>query len=68
MICVTKMDGRKLCLNADWIQSVESTPDTVITLTTGFVLMVQDTQEAVTNAVVAYKRRVFQQSDQEGAE
>ena len=67
MICVTKMDGRKLFLNADWIQSVESTPDTVITLTTGFVLMVQDTQEAVTNAVVAYKRRVFQQSDQEGA-
>ena len=35
MIEVTKMDGTKTLINQDLIETVESTPDTVVTLTTG---------------------------------
>jgi len=51
------MDGRPLMLNAEWIQSVESTPDTMITLTTGFKLLVRDRLDEVVAAFHAYKRR-----------
>ena len=45
MIQVTRLDGSTLTLNAEWIQSVESTPDTLITLTTGFKLVVKDSMD-----------------------
>ncbi len=43
-------------LNADWIQTVEPTPDTLITLTTGFKLMVRESVEDVVHAFKMYKR------------
>jgi flagellar protein FlbD len=58
MIELTRMDGKSIMLNADWIQSVESTPDTLITLTTGFKLIVKDTVEQVVSAFKRYKREV----------
>lgn len=57
MIRVTRLDGTPLMLNGDWIQSVESTPDTLITLTTGFKLLVRDKVEQVIEAFHQYKRR-----------
>ena len=56
MIRVTRFDGKPMMLNADWIQSVENTPDTLITLTTGFKLIVKETVEEVVKAYKAYKR------------
>ena len=56
MIRVTKFDGRQIMLNADWIQSVEATPDTLITLTTGFQLLVKDPVEKVVTAFKEYKK------------
>ena len=35
MIDVTKMNGGSITVNADLIETVEETPDTIITLTTG---------------------------------
>ena len=35
MIDVTRLNGKELTINADLIEIVEETPDTVITLTTG---------------------------------
>lgn len=43
-------------LNADWIQSVEKTPDTLITLTTGFQLLVKEKVEDVVKLFKEYKR------------
>jgi flagellar protein FlbD len=59
MIRVTRLDGTPLVLNADWIQSVESTPDTLITLTTGFKLIVTEDVERIVAAVKVYKRESF---------
>jgi len=41
------------------IEFVESTPDTIITLTTGRKLMVRQTVDEVVESVVAYRQRVF---------
>ena len=43
MIDVTRMNGTIMSLNDDLIESVEETPDTVISLTTGKKVMVKET-------------------------
>jgi len=58
MIRLTRLDGTPVVLNADWIQTVESTPDTLITLTTGFKLMVRDSVDDVVGRFYEYKRGV----------
>jgi len=59
MIRVTKMDGKEVMLNADWIQSVEATPDTLVTLTTGVQFIVLDSVEDVVHAFHIYKQKVL---------
>ena len=56
MIRVTKFDGKSMMLNAEWIQSVESTPDTVITLTNGLKILVRESLTDVVAAFKEYKR------------
>jgi flagellar protein FlbD len=56
MIQVTKFDGTAIMLNAEWIQSVENTPDTLITLTTGYKLIVREPVAKVVEAFNAYQR------------
>lgn len=58
MIELTRMDGKAIILNADWIQSIESTPDTLITLTTGVKLIVKDSVPDVVKAFKRYKREI----------
>jgi flagellar protein FlbD len=50
----------ELVVNAELIETVESTPDTVITLTTGHKVIVQESADEVIRLVVAYKRRIHQ--------
>ena len=59
MIKVTTFRDTEIIINADLIESVEKTPDTIITLTTGKKLMVKQTVEEIVEAVVAYRQRVF---------
>jgi flagellar protein FlbD len=59
MIQVTKFDGSPLVLNAEWIQSVEQTPDTIITLTTGYKLLVRERVETIVEAFNAYQKEKF---------
>ena len=42
MISVTRFNDSTLIINADLIQTVEETPDTVITLTTGTKFIVKE--------------------------
>jgi flagellar protein FlbD len=48
--------GGEFVVNADLIETVEATPDTVITLTTGHKLIVQESVDEVVRLVVAFKR------------
>ena len=55
MIKVTKLNGRELVVNADLIEFVESTPDTLISLTTGRKVMVLEELDEVVRRSVAYR-------------
>ncbi len=59
MIPLTRFDGSGLMLNAEWIQSVEQTPDTLITLTTGFKIIVRESTDEVVAAFIAYQKEKF---------
>ncbi len=56
MIAVTRPDGSTLLLNPDRIESIEETPDTVITLTDGRKLLVREGAEVVAARFTAYRR------------
>ncbi len=59
MIEVTRLNGKKLTINAEIIERVEESPDTVITLTTGNKLIVKESRQEVKNLVILYKKEVF---------
>lgn len=56
MIDVTKMNGMNITINSDLIETVEDTPDTVITLTTGRKIIVQESRQTIKNLVKSFKR------------
>ena len=56
MIDVTKMNGMNITINSDLIETVEDTPDTVITLTTGRKRIVKERRQKITNLVKSFKR------------
>jgi flagellar protein FlbD len=58
MIKVTRLGGNEIVINADLIEFVEATPDTLITLTTGKKLMVQEPVDTVVERTVQYRHRV----------
>jgi flagellar protein FlbD len=62
VIKVSRLRGAdpELVINADLIEVVEATPDTVITLTTGHKYIVRETVDEVIRRVVAYKRAIYQ--------
>ena len=59
MIEVTRLNGKTLTINAEMIERVEESPDTVITLTTGNKLIVKESRQEVKNLVILYKKEVF---------
>ena len=56
MIMVTRLDDTVQFLNTDLIQSVRSTPDTVIMLTDKNVLVVKESIEEVTRRILEYQK------------
>ena len=57
MIRVTKLNGSDLVINADLIEFIESTPDTLLSLTTGRKLMVREDLEDVVRMVTDFRRQ-----------
>ena len=56
MIALTKINGNPFVLNAELIKFVETTPDTMITLTTGDRFIVKESCNDVVKKVVEYGR------------
>jgi flagellar protein FlbD len=59
MIKLEKLNGSLVVVNAELIESVEATPDTVINLATGNRFLVRDSVDAVIAKVVEYKKQVY---------
>lgn len=60
MIKVVKMNGEELVINAELIETIRSTPDTIINLTTGKKIIVLDEVDELVDRVIAYKRKIFE--------
>ncbi len=59
MIHVTRINRVPLVLNSDLIEHVETTPDTVITLTTGQKFMVLESADEVIRRVIGFRRQIL---------
>jgi len=58
MITLTRLSGSVFLLNADLIERVDSTPDTIITLVDGKKYVVAESMSDVLDSVVAYRGEV----------
>ncbi|MBQ2801650.1 MAG: flagellar FlbD family protein [Lachnospiraceae bacterium] len=59
MIEVTKLNGKKLIVNAELIETIEETPDTVISFLTGKKIIVKESRQEVKNLVILYKKELL---------
>jgi flagellar protein FlbD len=57
MIELTRLNNEKVVVNADLIEFVETTPDTIISTTSGKKVMVRESVGEVIRRVIAYRRR-----------
>jgi flagellar protein FlbD len=58
MIKVTRLNDSVLMINVEMIQSLQATPDTVITFTNHDRLMVKEPVEEISQRIVEYQRLV----------
>lgn len=59
MVKLTRLNHVAVYLNSDLIEHIESTPDTVITLTGGQKYVVLEPAESVVEAIVEFRRRLL---------
>ena len=59
MIALRRLNNLPIMLNADLIESLEATPDTVVTLTSGNKLLVRDSMDEIQTKIVEFKRRIY---------
>ena len=65
MIKLTKFNSQtnkkgEFVLNAEIIETIEETPDTVITLTNGKKFIVEETMDEIVRRVMKYRRALHQ--------
>ncbi|GBD94270.1 flagellar protein [bacterium BMS3Abin05] len=65
MIKITLLDGKDIYVNAELIETIQETPDTILTLTTKKKLIVLNDPEDVVQKVIEYKHRIFGVSSDE---
>ncbi len=56
MVLVHRLDGTPFYLNAELMETVEATPDTVIVLVNGHRYIVSESTEEVISRVLSYRR------------
>ncbi len=59
MIELTKIDGKKIIINAEEIETVETMHDTIITFCSGHRITVKEQSWQVTQLVIEYKKNIY---------
>jgi len=59
MIRLTKINGQEFFINCDLMEFIESTPDTIISLTTGKKVIVKETAEDIIEKVIEFKSKAL---------
>ena len=55
MILVHRLRGEPMFINSDLIESIESTPDTIVTMVDGRRLVVSESPDAVVDSIRSYR-------------
>jgi len=58
MIAVTRLDGTHIVLNEEQIESIEQTPDTLVTLVNGHKLLVRDAPADLVQRTIAFRQTI----------
>jgi flagellar protein FlbD len=58
MIAVTRLDGASMLLNAEAVEWIEQTPDTVVGLVNGERFLVRESPDELVRRIVEFKRLV----------
>ncbi len=61
MIQFTRFNDTVFYVNPDLVETIEETPDTVVTLTTGRKFVVRESAEQIIDMIIAYKQKIFSQ-------
>ncbi|MEO1062730.1 MAG: flagellar FlbD family protein [Actinomycetota bacterium] len=64
MILVHRLKGEPLFVNSDLIDTIEATPDTVVSLADGRKIMVAESPEDVVDAIRRYRASVIVATDE----
>lgn len=59
MITISKLNGREITINSDLIETIESLPDTTITMTTGKKLIVTESIDEIIDRIIKYKNKIY---------
>ena len=58
MISVSRLNGKEYYINPHLVEFVEETPDTVITLTTGKKIVVDESASRIVEKILAYRAKI----------
>lgn len=64
MILLTKLNDQKVLINLETIKYIESVPDTLIFFTNGESVMVKESLEVFSEAVLTYQATVFRRAQE----
>ncbi len=59
MIKATKLNHIEFYINPDLIEFMEESPDTVITLTTGIKIIVEERAQDIVERIIEYRRTCY---------
>lgn len=62
MIKLTRLDKTEFYINPDLIESLEETPDTVMTLTNGDHFLVLEKARKITDKIISFKAMIIRRS------
>jgi len=59
MINITKLNDSEIIINCDLIESIEATPDSTITMTTGKKFIAKESIDDIIDKVITHKRKIY---------
>jgi flagellar protein FlbD len=59
MIIVTRLNGSEIVVNADLIETIEATPDTIVTLVDGTRYVVEESPTELVDRIKIYRAAVL---------
>lgn len=58
MIIVTRLNDKELVINSDYLECMEETPDTTITMTTGRKIIVKESIDEILEQIIEFKKKI----------